>query len=1137
MCYLGLDFTNEVLDRLTVFRNVTKLPAITADQAQLRAAGRKKMGSSIRLARTSLSRDKSSLLASKAVRSKLWMNGDLQAHSNVTINLRRDENKIIKGTAVYRYAILNGSNEKVIEEGNIDFLYPRGLLHPKGVRKGYWDFMIGLLIIYSVVAVPVTVAFTPNVSLARTVFELMIDSLFLCDVGINFRTVYFDELEDAYVAIPRLISGRYLRLWFFIDFLSSVPFDNIISWALQTVVHELASIRLIKIIRLTRLLKLVRIMKLSRYIHAIEETFGVSLLVFEMINMISQVLLIGHLLACAWWAISVSITSHGWFDSPDQLQGNLKLAEPSTQYITSLYQIVTTLTTTGYGDLYPTNSAERITMMFIMCIGASTFGYIVGSVASLIGTFNQSAAIKTERLTAISAFLSEKGCPSDLSGSIMRHFRHTYSEIAGVNEAVILERLPKSIALEITLLEHEEKFAKIPFFQFIENKSIRVFLFNLLRPIFYDTDQYIVREGDLSKEVIFFVSGTARVFHQPELRKWRMEQHKKRNNYRLQRHSQSFLRRYAHQTNETKLKQAENLVLTDQSALVDNSLHQIVTHNAALQAVISMQEMHSLSHRTDDDLEKGQSNLHRPFVMNNLQLNGLGGFGSAMRVHGINTNSYNPTQEIAEALGRIESSSSEDDSDEYDDDAVVVDTNTLSSLGAGEDVESTAVNNTALVVDAPSNTNEGSTENNQTDFKLFQKVAFSPEIRESFLDLSEGQASTREFSTKSSGKSGRPLARFRKLLFAGAKRKSRKHGTKGLPFHLRSQSDLKMKGREFVGDLSTGDFIGHGALMKNCELKPSVRALTPCSAYILHKTSIIELLERHPGVAMILQGALGRTISVALDTKGKGFVRSKRAEFLKEIKEISISAIRKSTSSPVRLRPSGTVSTQLSEPLIPSSVSSLSNDVVNDDQSLPVMSKLSAKDKWKLAKTKSLEYAKTSAKVIPTEPTIAEDSNDNIDYGFVGHAPTAPTPGIRRQQTDQPSTFIMRTISNSLANRLHLAVDVAKVQQQQTKSLAAQKKEREAFIQRILPDARLLYDSDEEKTGDIFGAVRRPLIRPKSTDLLQNLPSKTMTGDEFSEPRITKKKRSIYSSMQRRQSFPSLDNSVWKNTQHFETNL
>ena len=41
------------------------------------------------------------------------------------------------------------------------------------------------------------------------------------------------------------------------------------------------------------------------------------------------------------------------------------------------------MTTVGYGDITPTNMAERIYAICAMFFGATMFGYVIGSIASI----------------------------------------------------------------------------------------------------------------------------------------------------------------------------------------------------------------------------------------------------------------------------------------------------------------------------------------------------------------------------------------------------------------------------------------------------------------------------------------------------------------------------------------------------------------------------------------------------------------------------------------------------------------------------------------------------------------------------------------------------------------------------------
>ena len=104
--------------------------------------------------------------------------------------------------------------------------------------KAYWDFWLSLLLIYTTFAIPARLAFSPRhindktVDLATSwiVVDSIVDFFFVVDVCLNFRTGI--EVEDDLVSHQRRVSfdqkriaQQYLRSWFLIDFVSSIPLD------------------------------------------------------------------------------------------------------------------------------------------------------------------------------------------------------------------------------------------------------------------------------------------------------------------------------------------------------------------------------------------------------------------------------------------------------------------------------------------------------------------------------------------------------------------------------------------------------------------------------------------------------------------------------------------------------------------------------------------------------------------------------------------------------------------------------------------------------------------------------------------------------------------------------------------------
>jgi hypothetical protein len=59
------------------------------------------------------------------------------------------------------------------------------------------------------------------------------------------------------------------------------------------------------------------------------------------------------------------------------------------RYLTSLYFVVITFTTVGYGDVFPVTTAERIMACVGMLIGVVTLGYIISTANAIAGSANK----------------------------------------------------------------------------------------------------------------------------------------------------------------------------------------------------------------------------------------------------------------------------------------------------------------------------------------------------------------------------------------------------------------------------------------------------------------------------------------------------------------------------------------------------------------------------------------------------------------------------------------------------------------------------------------------------------------------------------------------------------------------------
>lgn len=89
------------------------------------------------------------------------------------------------------------------------------------------------------------------------------------------------------------------------------------------------------------------------------------------------------MIACMWIKVGEHPDWGTWLTNPD-FAVSRENTDKGTVYITSLYWVVTTLTTVGYGDIYGKTVEEYIYTMIVEFIGILVFSIIMSTVNSFL---------------------------------------------------------------------------------------------------------------------------------------------------------------------------------------------------------------------------------------------------------------------------------------------------------------------------------------------------------------------------------------------------------------------------------------------------------------------------------------------------------------------------------------------------------------------------------------------------------------------------------------------------------------------------------------------------------------------------------------------------------------------------------
>ena len=217
-----------------------------------------------------------------------------------------------------------------------------------------FDLLIMALILLSVTSI-VLESFDSLAAKYRTVFRA-----FEFFTVVVFTVEYLARIWTADLKYP---NAAHPRLKYIFSFMALIDLMAILPFYLPFIA---ADMRYLRMVRLFRLFRLFRVFKLGRYIDALQTIVQVIRL--------SASRLIMSLALCAFVMLFSAIVMYT-VEKPVQ-------PEQFPNVVSSLWWAICTLTTVGYGDVYPVTGVGRFFAAFISLVGIGIIAIPTGIIAA-----------------------------------------------------------------------------------------------------------------------------------------------------------------------------------------------------------------------------------------------------------------------------------------------------------------------------------------------------------------------------------------------------------------------------------------------------------------------------------------------------------------------------------------------------------------------------------------------------------------------------------------------------------------------------------------------------------------------------------------------------------------------------------
>ncbi|XP_042450613.1 potassium channel KAT1-like [Zingiber officinale] len=334
----------------------------------------------------------------------------------------------------------DSSNSSFSDEFSPSANLRKFIISPYNPRYRAWQMFLIPLVIYSAWICLFELAFLRYLPGKLLLLEHILNSLFAIDIVLTFFVSYLDPRSYLLVDDPKRIAARYLSSGFILDLLSTVPF-HAISFLFERNDNVNFGFKILN------LLKLWRLWRVSSLFSRFEKDIKFNYFWTRCTKLVSVTVFAAHFAGCLNYLIADRNPnpSRTWIALAMQ---DFRSQSLWRRYVTAMYWSITTLTTTGYGDLHAVNTGEMLFDVFYMLFVLALTSYIIGNMTNLIVHCTSSTRNFRDTVQSASEFAERNKLPKQMKNQILSHICFRF-ETEELKQQQILSNLPEGMRSSI----------------------------------------------------------------------------------------------------------------------------------------------------------------------------------------------------------------------------------------------------------------------------------------------------------------------------------------------------------------------------------------------------------------------------------------------------------------------------------------------------------------------------------------------------------------------------------------------------------------------------------------------------------------------------------------------------------------
>ena len=390
--------------------------------------------------------------------------------------------------------------------------YDHGIIYirPNSLFKKIFDICLIFLFLYDVFINSWLNAYHNGELNYKYDFEIIlnfiIEIFYIIDFLTGFFIAYYNN-DEVLITKLDLIIINYLETWCFLDFIMCIPFDSILYFYSKNKIHKYSVSlnnegNIYYILTFIRKLKFIKLLSMdgNNYFLSYLNEFEFFIFYGNIYLYILIFIMLLHNISCIYIIIG-KYTFPNWI-----IQLGLNNDEFIKIYICSLYYIISTVTTVGYGDISTYTCNERLFGIILLIVGIMGYSLTLTNVSSYINKMNSKTEEFENKMKILKDIKENNSLLTlELYEKIRRHIKYQNSE--KVDTRLILDDLPLTLRNNLLLTMYDPVIKNFVFFKNLHYTDFIIQILLKFKPIIAGYGDIIFKDGEFIEEVIFIKNG------------------------------------------------------------------------------------------------------------------------------------------------------------------------------------------------------------------------------------------------------------------------------------------------------------------------------------------------------------------------------------------------------------------------------------------------------------------------------------------------------------------------------------------------------------------------------------------------------------------------------------------------------